>query len=240
MVDVAADEVRPIVAEILKVAKQSRWTQAHRAGFALALVQSLPYQTDEESLGLLEHFRLPSETLADTDIDCEDTSIFLAGLLDGLTVPYVLLNPPGHIAVGIEGPFRGWYVKAASRQFYYAETTGSGYVIGEPPAGLSKNLNILDVSGHGVVTYSGRLVKNGNPLRPKPTPVQQKRPQSSVVDLSWLMWLVVGGLSLLVLFALSSMRHRAPRASPREEEPEPWQEEDEIFEDDLKRNTHEL
>jgi hypothetical protein len=249
MVAIAAIEAQPIAEEIRRLGRREGWTRERQAQFALALVQALPYATDEESMGLLEHFRLPSETLADTDIDCEDSSILLAGVLSGLGVSYVMLNPPGHIAIGVDGGFRGWHAPIAGRKFYFAETTGSGFVIGQVPGGLRKSIQVLDVSGEYMRAYGVKLASDGEPLRmPAREAVDSRRAlqgraptvATTVYDLNWLVWVVVLLLVVGVVVVLLSLQHGTQRRLPRETPPDPYMTQDEVDDEDFRRNTSDI
>ncbi|MFH0769103.1 MAG: hypothetical protein V1932_06020, partial [Chloroflexota bacterium] len=66
---------------------------------------------------------------------CEDTSILLASLLDKMGYGVVLLDLPQHVAVGIKGGENvyGTYWNYGGDRYYYIETTGSGWGIGQLP-----------------------------------------------------------------------------------------------------------
>jgi hypothetical protein len=108
-----------------------------QVSFVLAFVQSLPYTSDNVTEGYNEYPRFPIETLVDDGGDCEDTSILFATIT--LTMGYgtVYLNPTGHYAVGILGSgIQGtsWeHPEGTNRTYYYCETTGDNYKIGQLP-----------------------------------------------------------------------------------------------------------
>lgn len=98
-------------------------------GFVTAFVQQLPYERESG-----EYPKFPVETLADKGGDCEDSSILLATILDRMGYDMLLVNPPGHMAVALackncSGPA---YEKDG-RKYYYIETTGTGFDVGEIP-----------------------------------------------------------------------------------------------------------
>lgn len=120
---------------LLRAADEKGWSRAKIAEFTLAFVQSLPYSFDNETTRFDDYPRFPIETLAEFTGDCEDTSILYASLLHEMGYHVVLLNPPGHVAVGVAGAgFHGSYWTSNGDKFYYAETTGQGFTIGEVPA----------------------------------------------------------------------------------------------------------
>jgi len=73
------------------------------------------------------------ETLVDEGGDCEDTSILAAALLDALNYDVILVAPPGHMAVGVNIDTYGTYYEYEGEAYFYLETTGEGWEIGERP-----------------------------------------------------------------------------------------------------------
>ncbi|ELZ94924.1 copper amine oxidase domain-containing protein [Haloferax mucosum ATCC BAA-1512] len=104
--------------------------------FVIDFVQRLPYVPDDVSTGFDDFTKFSVETLVGLGGDCEDTSIMLAGLLQSEPFGYdmVLIQPPGHMAVGIYGTdLPGTYWTLDDRDYYYIETTGEGWGIGDIP-----------------------------------------------------------------------------------------------------------
>lgn len=102
--------------------------------FILAFVQSLLYTSDNVTSGYDEYPRFPIETLVDDGGDCEDTSILFATLTLLLDYGTVYINPPNHYAVGILGnDIPGSYWTYNNKTYYYSETTGNGFKIGQIP-----------------------------------------------------------------------------------------------------------
>lgn len=101
----------------------------------VSFVQSLPYTSDKVTTGFDEYPRYPLETLIDNGGDCEDTAILTAALLNELGQGVVLVRLPGHMAVGIKGSddLGGTSYSFRGAKYYYLETTGSGWDIGEIP-----------------------------------------------------------------------------------------------------------
>lgn len=108
-----------------------------QVSFALAFVQSLPYTSDNVTEGYNEYPRFPIETLVDDGGDCEDTSILFASITLAMGYGTVYINPPNHYAVGILGSnIKGtsWeYPEGSNRTYFYCETTGDGFKIGQLP-----------------------------------------------------------------------------------------------------------
>ena len=101
----------------------------------IAFVQSLPYTSDSVTTGHDEYPRYPIETLVDNGGDCEDSSLLTAGILREMGYGVILLNLPGHMAVGVKGgeEIEGTYYSYNGAKYYYLETTGSGWKIGKMP-----------------------------------------------------------------------------------------------------------
>ena len=109
--------------------------------FAVTFVQSLPYVLDDVSTAFDEYPRYPVETLVDNGGDCEDTSILMASIINAMGYGVVLLHfaatetASGHVAVGVKGGegIYGTYWTLDGAKYYYLETTGESWGIGEIP-----------------------------------------------------------------------------------------------------------
>jgi len=104
--------------------------------FVIDFVQNLPYVTDDVRSGYDEYPKFPTETLVDSDGDCEDTAILVASILqaDPFNYDMILISPPEHMAAGIYSEeINGHYYELDGRDYYYIETTGSGWGIGDIP-----------------------------------------------------------------------------------------------------------
>jgi len=101
----------------------------------IAFVQGLPYFKDDVSTKYDEYPRYPIETLVDNGGDCEDTAILTAALLREMGYDVVLVNPTGHMAVGVKcRSCAGTYYTYDGDKYYYLETTGTGFKVGEIPS----------------------------------------------------------------------------------------------------------
>jgi predicted transglutaminase-like cysteine proteinase len=100
-----------------------------------AFVQSMPYTSDKVTTGYDEYPRYPLETLVDDGGDCEDTAILTAALIRELGYGVVLIQLPGHMAVGVEGSdaLSGTYYEYDGSRYYYLETAGTGWDLGDVP-----------------------------------------------------------------------------------------------------------
>ena len=124
---------KPIAEEFKKLAEKNNWTAEQIANFVLSFVQCLPYAADDVSTGVDEFPRYAIETLVAGGGDCEDTTILAGSIFLVLGYDLVALNPEGHLALGIEGKFPGFYFEHNGKRYYYSETTGTGWKIGNLP-----------------------------------------------------------------------------------------------------------
>lgn len=111
-------------------------TRREKVEFLIDFVQNLPYVPDDVSTGYDDYTKHVVETLVEGGGDCEDTAVMLASLLQSASFEYdtVLLLFPGHMAVGVYGDdLPGTYYEFDSRRYYYVETTGRGWDVGEVP-----------------------------------------------------------------------------------------------------------
>ena len=124
---------KPIAEEFKKLANKHNWTAEQIANFVLSFVQCLPYTVDDVSTGVDEFPRFSIETLVAGGGDCEDTTILAGSIFLVLGYDLVCLNPKGHLALGIEGKFPGAYFEHNRKRYFYSETTGTGWEIGNLP-----------------------------------------------------------------------------------------------------------
>lgn len=135
---------------LAEAADRKGYNYYERAEFALAFVQSQPYEFDINSIGVSEYPKYPLETLVDGEGDCEDSSILYAGILRemGYDVRLLLLSDPGHAAVGVWGHdnYPGTPYTKDGRQYYFCETTGEGWEFGDiPPSCSGKSAYLYSV-----------------------------------------------------------------------------------------------
>ncbi|RJX16706.1 MAG: hypothetical protein C4575_14835 [Desulforudis sp.] len=116
------------------------------------------YVTDDLSKGFDQYARYPLETLVDQKGDCEDTSILLASILKEMNYGVVLIllpGDPGHMAVGVKGEnLPGVYYEYQGTRYYYVETTGTGWSIGQIPKEYrNRKAQILPLVPQPVITH---------------------------------------------------------------------------------------
>lgn len=102
----------------------------------ISFVQAMPYTSDYVTTGYDEYPRYPIETLVDGGGDCEDSAILAAALLLEMGYGVVLIELPGHMALGVKGSdnISGTYYTYNGERYYYVETTSTNFDIGELPA----------------------------------------------------------------------------------------------------------
>ncbi|MBN2240777.1 MAG: hypothetical protein JW712_13465 [Dehalococcoidales bacterium] len=127
--------IAAIIEKLKKICEIDGFNEYQSVEMVIAFVQSLPYTRDSSTAPYDEYPRYPLETLADNGGDCEDTSILLASLIQKMGYDVVLLNLPNHIAIGIAGGdnIHGTYWNYQDRKYFYVETTGEGWDIGQIP-----------------------------------------------------------------------------------------------------------
>jgi hypothetical protein len=112
---------------------------------AMVFVQSIPYTTDADTKAKSDYPRFPIETVVDGSGDCEDHAFLLAAVSHALGYDTILLDYPTHMAVGIAGDtsIQGTYYKWRGKNFYFIETTSTGWKLGQLPDkydGVSANI----------------------------------------------------------------------------------------------------
>ena len=124
--------IQAISKEISRVADEKN--NPCKACFVTAFVQSLSY-VDDIYTGYNEYPKYPVETFFEKNGDCEDTSYLTASIVRAMNIDTVLILLPEHMAVGVwldcDSP--GTYYKLNDRCYYYIETTGKGFTVGEIP-----------------------------------------------------------------------------------------------------------
>lgn len=154
--------------EFQNVFKQHReWSRQDRIDFVLSFVQSLPYTLDDVTTGYDEFRRYAIETLIEGGGDCEDTTILVGAILRGLGEKTALIFTPGHIALGVSGNFSGASVTHNGTTYYYCETTGTGWTVGDlPPSSGTTVTNVVPLAPSKIATPP----KPNKIITPTPTP----------------------------------------------------------------------
>ncbi len=130
--------ISTLVWQLTDLAREAGYTSKEAIlQFVIRFVQALPYSQDVATTGFDEYPRFPVETIVDAGGDCEDTSILMATLLMELGYDVVLFLLPNHVGVGVElENGSGFFIEQNGKKYYYLETTGYGWNIGEVPPQL--------------------------------------------------------------------------------------------------------
>jgi hypothetical protein len=133
--------------EIERYGKQQGLSGPAIVDATVAVVQGMKYTKDSVTTAYDEYPRYPIETLYKRGGDCEDTSILMAQLLRQLGYGVVLFVLPGHMGLGVLGDesIPGSYVTHEGKRYYYLETTGEGWQIGELPSAHEKNRSEVEI-----------------------------------------------------------------------------------------------
>jgi len=126
--------------QLKDAAVKANFSEVQKLDFVVAFVQSLPYTQDKVTTTADEYPRYPLETLFDRGGDCEDTSILVAALLDrlGYEVALLHLDNAHHMAVGVAvSNASGQYYEYSGKKYYYLETTGEGWRVGQIPTDIT-------------------------------------------------------------------------------------------------------
>lgn len=137
--------------------KKYGFTERETVDFIVSFVQSLKYVLDDVSTGYDEYPKYPLETLVDQQGDCEDTSILLASLLREMGYGVVLIAFQDHMGVGVKGSssMPGHYFEYNGSRYYYVETTGSGWGIGDMPDDYKgSEASIMPLISRPVINHS--------------------------------------------------------------------------------------
>jgi len=129
------------------------FTELETANFILSFVQTIDYKVDNYTnyQGIQEYPKYPVEMLWDGQGDCEDSSALYASLMEALGHDAVLLlflgNIEGHAAIGISVPgASGKSYQHDGVDYYYAETTDTGPLIGDDPTYYFPGLDMSHAS----------------------------------------------------------------------------------------------
>ncbi len=233
--------VRSLADKLNQTATDMGYSSYDKVSFALAFVQSLPYTSDNVTEGYNEYPRFPIETLVDEGGDCEDTSILFATITLIMGYGTVYINPTNHYAVGILGSgLRGtsWeYPSGSNKSYYYCETTGDGFKIGQLPdefAGQSAYIYPIEQNTQYIppITVTPNTQPTESPVTGHSTPaptrasdgasptvtdpnVQQAKALSSVIgDNPTLFVVIITAIVVSFVFTIWSVRR--PRHSAKE------------------------
>ncbi len=146
-----------------KISDEAKKDNLNEVALAVSFVQSLPY-VDDVYTGYDEYPKYPIETFFDKNGDCEDSSYLTASIIRAMNFDVVLILLPGHMAVGtwMDCDSPGTYYQSGDRCYYYIETTGEGFRLGEIPDKYKYTSASL------IKIPSGETISNVTPYYEKP------------------------------------------------------------------------
>ncbi len=151
--------IKEIADALFSLSKVYRLDENQIPGFCIAFVQALNYTSDLESSGHAQYPRFPYETLYEKGGDCEDTSILAVAILQEMGYDAVLLELPEHMALGIkcDPEQKGRNFDYEGSNYYYLETTGNNWQIGEIPEEYADQpVNIVPVYRRPMINLNFR------------------------------------------------------------------------------------
>lgn len=112
-------------------------SEKDKANCVLKFVQiCIPYAYDQDTKGVSEYWKYPIETLYDGKGDCEDTAILYAAIMKAMGYKVAIIVYDDHVATGVHlTNGSGTYYEKNGVNYYYCETTNSGWSIGQIPDG---------------------------------------------------------------------------------------------------------
>lgn len=152
--------VKQITNTFNKFKTENDLSESEVVDLAVSFVQSLKYTRDDVTSEFDQYSFYPAETLVEQGGDCEDSAILLAAILREMGYGVVLLylpdTEPAHMALGVKGDpsIPGTYYEFNGDPYYYVETTGTGWRIGEMPEfDGSTNAEILAIEQFPTLLY---------------------------------------------------------------------------------------
>lgn len=161
--------IEGLTSEFEQVGNESGLSDREVVDLMMAFVQQLEYTKDQVTAGFDQYSSYPVETLIDRGGDCEDTSLLLAAILREMGYGCVLLGlwdaEPAHMALGVKGDssIPGTYYEYEGDQYYYVETTGEGWNVGEIPDTYNNTTaEMIEVPKTPTVVYEWETKTVGN------------------------------------------------------------------------------
>lgn len=150
--------ISQLIDRLKETKEKYNYSDRKMVDFAVSFVQSLVYVPDDISTGYDEYPKYPLETLIENGGDCEDTAILMVSILKKMGYEVVLVHYPGqHTAVGVKGSadIPGSYFEYNGTRYYYLETTGEGWEIGQMPDRYKNSkAKLLFLDPKPIITFS--------------------------------------------------------------------------------------
>jgi len=152
----------PFIKEIAKALKETADKKNyHLSSFIVSFIQGLPYVEDYYTT-FDEYPKYPIETFVERNGDCEDTSYLFASLVQATGIGTALVQFHNHMGVGIKTVHSesGYYYPIGDEWYYYYETTGEGWQVGDLPKEYTyEEAKIIRIWDNGVYYLSPQYIK---------------------------------------------------------------------------------
>lgn len=185
------------------------WSEQDEVNFVLSFVQALPYTRDNVVTGYDEFRRYAIETLIEGGGDCEDTTILSGAILCGLGETVALVSTYKHIGLGVSGNFSGSSVSYKETKYYYCETTGTGWTIGQLPPSVRRQATITPLTTGSIPPKpEPSVVSTPDTVRPTPetavvpppNPEEETSKENTAGAMIVILFLLVGFGTLIAYF----------------------------------------
>lgn len=135
-------DIKNLAQKLLNLAEEQNFNDSETVNFILSFVQqNIDYKEDMDSRGVEEYWKYPLETLYEKNGDCEDSSTLFQSIMkntpyDVVMLFYIIDDSSGHLSSGvhIDEELAGHSITHKGKEYYYCETTSSGFVVGEKPS----------------------------------------------------------------------------------------------------------
>ena len=210
--------MRTLADKLNETSTQNGYNSYSEVNFILAFVQSIPYKTDNASTPYQDYPRFPVETLVDDVGDCKSHSILFATLMLILDYGTIFINPPDHLAVGVLGNnLQGSYYIYNNQDYYYCETTGPGFTVGELPQqfdGQTVSLYSIDTSEQYVPNLQATSTGTNPTISPNSPTIQPVLPISVnlIAEEPVLFTLIILAIAVSIAVTVKTIEKPRPRS----------------------------
>jgi hypothetical protein len=151
--------IKAIAQELTEASNKNNY---HLSSFIISFIQGLPYVEDYYT-SFDEYPKYPIETFIERNGDCEDTSYLFASLIQSTGLGAALIQFHNHMGVGIKTVHsqQGYYYPIGDDWYYYYETTGTGWQIGDlPEAYINEKAKIIVLWDNSVYYVTPQHIKS--------------------------------------------------------------------------------
>jgi hypothetical protein len=152
--------IKDLADGLKQMGDNNNFSEREIVDLSVAFVQALKYTKDLVTTGYNQYTFYPAETLIENGGDCEDSTILLAAILREMGYDCVLIllpdADPAHMALGVKGDqsIPGTYYEFDGNRYYYVETTGEGWRIGQMPEfSGSTQADVVEINNYPTLLY---------------------------------------------------------------------------------------